>query len=122
MVEPQSPTTGGGLIVTGSSRGIGAEICRLAAQRGWSVCVNYRNSHDEAAAVVDQIRTSGGVAVAVQADVSVEAEVSTMFDQVEQDFGPVKGLVNNAGVNGGGTRVDDLDADASRREIGRAHV
>ena len=99
MVEPQSSTTGGGLIVTGSSRGIGAEICRLAAQRGWSVCVNYRNSHDEAAAVVDQIRTSGGVAVAVRADVSVEAEVSTMFDQVEQDLGSVKGLVNNAGVN-----------------------
>ena len=82
MVESQSPTTDGGLIVTGSSRGIGAEICRLAAQRGWSVCVNYRNSHDEAAAVVDQIRTSGGVAVAVRADVSVEAEVSTMFDQI----------------------------------------
>ena len=115
MVELRSPTTGGGLIVTGGSRGIGAEICRLAAQRGWSVCVNYRNSHDEAAAVVDQIRTSGGVAVAVRADVSVEAEVSTMFDQVEQDLGPVKGLVNNAGVNGGGTRVDDLDVDASRR-------
>ena len=115
MVELRSPTTGGGLIVTGSSRGIGAEICRLAAQRGWSVCVNYRNSHDEAAAVVDQIRTSGGVAVAVQADVSVEAEVSTMFYQVEQDLGSVKGLVNNAGVNGGGTRVDDLDADACRR-------
>ena len=115
MVERQSSTTSGGLIVTGSSRGIGAEICRLAAHLGWSVCVNYRNSHDEAAAVVDQIRTSGGVAVAVQADVSVEAEVSTMFDRVEQDFGPVKGLVNNAGVNGGGTRVDDLDADASRR-------
>ncbi|HJL54212.1 MAG TPA: SDR family NAD(P)-dependent oxidoreductase, partial [Arenicellales bacterium] len=102
MVEPQSRITGGGLIVTGSSRGIGAEICRLAAQRGWSVCVNYRNSHDEAVAVVDQIRTSGGVAVAVQADVPVEAEVSTMFDQGGQGFGPGKGLGNNGGVNGGG--------------------
>ena len=109
MVKSQRPTTGGALVVTGSSRGIGAEICRLAAQRGWLVCVNYRNSHDEAAAVVDQIRSSGGVAMAVK------AEVSTMFDKVEQDLGPVKGLVNNAGVNGGGTRVDDLDADASRR-------
>ena len=115
MVDSQRTTTGGVLVVTGSSRGIGAEICRLAAQRGWLVCVNYRNSHDEAAAVVDHIRSSGGVAMAVKADVSVEAEVSTMFDKVEQDLGPVKGLVNNAGVNGGGTRVDDLDADASRR-------
>ena len=115
MVDSHGLPAGGVLVVTGSSRGIGAEICRLAASRGWLVCVNYRNSHDEAAAVVDHIRSSGGVAVAVQADVSIEAEVSTMFYQVEQDLGLVKGLVNNASVNGGGTRVDDLDADACRR-------
>jgi NAD(P)-dependent dehydrogenase (short-subunit alcohol dehydrogenase family) len=103
------------LLVTGSSRGIGAEICRQAAADGWKVCLNYASSEDEADAVVHQIRQAGGIAIAVQADVTNEDEVITLFERIDLELGPITGLVNNAGVNGGGTRVDEMDAAVSRR-------
>jgi len=103
------------LLVTGSGRGIGAEICRQAADDGWKVCINYASSEDEADAVVAEIRQQGGIAIALQANVANEAEVMTMFERIDLELGPITGLVNNAGVNGGGTRVDELDAEVSRR-------
>ena len=103
------------LVVTGSSRGIGAEICRRAASEGSKVCINYSRSGDEADAVVAQIREQGGIAIAVEADVSKENEIIAMFERVDLELGPVTGLVNNAGINGGGTRVDEIDADISRQ-------
>ena len=69
------------LLVTGSSRGIGAEICRQAAVDGWKVCLNYASSEDEADAVVAEIRQLGGIAIALKADVANEAEVITMFER-----------------------------------------
>ena len=101
------------LLVTGSSRGIGAEIARAAAREGWQVCINFARSEDEANAVVDQITAEGGRAIAVQADVGNDEEVAAMFEQVDRDLGRVTGLVNNAGINGGSCRVDELDADVS---------
>ena len=65
----------GVLVVTGGSRGIGAEICRLGAERGWEVCVNYVSSAGEAGSVVAEIEAAGGRAIAVQADVSAPREV-----------------------------------------------
>ncbi len=59
----------GVLVVTGSSRGIGAQICRLGAQQGWVVCVNYASSADEAQGVVAEVEGAGGQAIAVRADV-----------------------------------------------------
>ena len=103
------------LLVTGSSRGIGAGICRQAAADGWKVCVNYASSADEADRVVADIREQGGIAIAVQANVANEDEVITMFERLDLELGPITGLVNNAGVNGGGTRVDDMDAAVSRQ-------
>lgn len=103
------------LIVTGSSRGIGAEICRMAASEGWKVCVNYASSTDEADAVVAQINKSGGKAMAARANVSNESEVISMFEQVDRELGSVTGLVNCAGINGCGTRVDEMAAELSRR-------
>lgn len=102
-------------IVTGGSRGIGAEICRKAADEGWKVCVNYASSADEADRVVAQIRELGGIAIAVQANVANEGEVIKMFERVDLELGPVTGLVNNAGIDGGGVRVDDMDVAASQR-------
>jgi NAD(P)-dependent dehydrogenase (short-subunit alcohol dehydrogenase family) len=102
------------LVVTGSSRGIGAEICRLAAADGWKVCVNYTSSADTADRLVHEIRQHGGIAIALQADVANEDEVITLFERVDLELGSVTGLVNNAGVNGGGTRVDEMDAAVSR--------
>ena len=103
------------IVVTGSSRGIGAEIGRQAAAAGWKVCLNYSNSEDEADRVVAEIREAGGSAIALQADIADESQVISMFERVDLELGPVTGLVNNAGANGGGTRVDDLDLAATRR-------
>ena len=102
------------LVVTGSSRGIGAEICRLAAADGWKVCINYARSADQADALVAEIRRAGGIAIALQANVANEDEVITLFERVDLELGPVTGLVNNAGINGGGTRVDEMDVAISR--------
>ena len=103
------------LIVTGSSRGIGAEIGRQAAAAGWKVCLNYSNSEDEADRVVAEIREAGGIAIALQADIADEAQVISMFERVDLELGPVTGLVNNAGINGSGTRIDEIDIDTARR-------
>jgi NAD(P)-dependent dehydrogenase (short-subunit alcohol dehydrogenase family) len=103
------------LLVTGSSRGIGAEICRQAAADGWKVCINYASSEDEADRVVAEIRQQGGIAIALQADVANEAEVIGLFERIDLELGPLTGLVNNAGANGGGTRVDEMDIAQSRR-------
>ena len=102
------------LVVTGGSRGIGAGICRLGAQRGWAVCVNYAHSAEEAEAVVAEIAGAGGRAIAVQADVSKPSDVEQMFAAVDGALGPVTGLVNNAGIMGSTGRVEDLDAAATR--------
>jgi len=103
------------LLVTGSSRGIGAEICRQAAADGWKICVNYAHSEDEADRVVHEIRQHDGIAIALQANVANEDEVITMFERIDLELGPLTGLVNNAGINGGGTSVDEMDAAVSRR-------
>ena len=103
------------LLVTGSSRGIGAEICRRAAADDWKVCVNYSSSEDEADRVVADIRSKGGIAIALQADVSNEDEVITLFERIDLELGPITGLVNNAGINGCGTRVDEMDVGLTRR-------
>ena len=70
------------LLVTGSSRGIGAEVCRRAATDGWKVCVNYANSADEADQLVAEIRDAGGIAIDHQADVANEAAVIRMFERM----------------------------------------
>ncbi len=102
------------LLVTGSRRGIGAEICRQAAADGWKVCINYASSEDEADRVVADIRQQGGVAIALQTNIANEDEVITLFERIDLELGPLTGLVNNAGANGGGTRVDEMDIALSR--------
>jgi len=85
-------------LVTGASKGIGAEVARQLAAEGAAVIVNYAGSKAGADAVVAQIAQSGGRAVAVQADVSKEADVQRMFAEAKRAFGRVDVLVNNAGV------------------------
>jgi NAD(P)-dependent dehydrogenase (short-subunit alcohol dehydrogenase family) len=91
---------GGTLIVTGASRGIGAATALLAAQEGYAVCIAYALRHERAQGVVASIRTAGGVALAVQADVTDEDAVRVLFDRATAELGPVTALVNNAGVTG----------------------
>lgn len=85
------------LIVTGGARGIGAATARLAATRGHAVCVNYRTGKAEADALVAGIATDGGHALAVRADVSLEADVLALFEAADR-MGRLAALVNNAGV------------------------
>ena len=77
------------VLITGGSRGIGAATALLAARDGYAVAVNYTANSLAADEVVRQIRSGGGQAMAVQADVAVEAEVLAMFDKVDAKFGPL---------------------------------
>ena len=103
------------LLVTGGGRGIGAATARLAAARGWAVAVNYRANSLAADEVVRAIRADGGRAMALQADVADEAQVLRMFEQVDARWGPLTGLVNNAGVVAGAAPLAAHEATRWRR-------
>ena len=105
----------GTLIVTGGSRGIGAAIARLAAERGYSIAVNFRTGEKEAGAVVDGIRSEGGRALAIRADVSREEEILDLFTTAARELGSISGLVNNAGITGGFARVEEVAAEVIER-------
>jgi NAD(P)-dependent dehydrogenase (short-subunit alcohol dehydrogenase family) len=98
------------VIVTGGSRGIGAATSKLAAQRGYAVCVNFAHDRAAADAVVAAIAAGGGKAVAIQADVTVEADVKRLFDECTGVLGTVTALVNNAGILETQMRLEDMDA------------
>jgi NAD(P)-dependent dehydrogenase (short-subunit alcohol dehydrogenase family) len=100
----------GVLIVTGGGRGIGAATARLAARRGYAVCLSYLENRLAAEAVVHSIRADGGRAEAVAADVAHEADVSRLFETSDTLLGPLSGLVNNAGILEQQMRVDEMDA------------
>jgi 3-oxoacyl-[acyl-carrier protein] reductase len=85
-------------IVTGASRGIGVSIARRLAADGIAVVVNYAGRIADAEKVVQEIQAKDGNAVAIKADVSVPAEVASLFDQTETAFGGIDIVVNNAGV------------------------
>lgn len=85
-------------VVTGASKGIGAEIARQLAAAGASVVVNYASSKAGADAVVDAITAAGGKAMAVQADVSKHADIIRLFDEAKKAYGRIDILVNNAGI------------------------
>lgn len=103
-------------LVTGASRGIGAAVARLAATRGYAVCVNFTADAAAAAAVVDHIVAGGGTAVAVQADVADEAQVAELFAACDA-LGRLELLVNNAGIAAGYGPLAELDAGATRRML-----
>ena len=96
-------------LVTGASRGIGRAIALALAERGAAVAVNFQTRAEEADAVVAQIRSIGGRAIAAPADVSVAAQVNEMAARVAGELGPVDVLVNNAGIAIGGVREEDFD-------------
>jgi len=98
------------VLITGGSRGIGAATALLAAERGYAVCVNYRTNVAAADAVVRKIIDQGGKANAVQADVAVERDVLRMFQQIDQTFGSLTALVNNAGIVEQQARLDAMDS------------
>jgi NAD(P)-dependent dehydrogenase (short-subunit alcohol dehydrogenase family) len=98
------------VLITGGSRGIGAATARLAAERGYNVCVNYLRRRDAADAVIRDIEERGRRAIAVQADVASERDVMRLFEAVDRDLGLLRALVNNAGILETQTRVEHMDA------------
>lgn len=97
-------------IVTGASRGIGAAIARRLAREGFAVAINYASSAKEADALVEELRASGGAAIAVKADVANADDVRHLFDNVEAELGKVDALINNAGVLKTAPLADTSDA------------
>jgi len=106
------------VLVTGGGRGIGAATARLAAARGYDVCVNYRKNGDTAARVVADVEAAGRRAVAVPADVSVEADVVRLFEECDRRLGKVTALVNNAAILETQMRLDAMDAARITRVLG----
>ena len=108
MTDTHKEDSRGTLIVTGSGRGIGAAAAKLAGGRGFRVVVNYARNAQAAADVARAIVSSGGSATVIQADISREGEVVRLFESAEREFGPITGLVNNAGITGGFARVESV--------------
>jgi NAD(P)-dependent dehydrogenase (short-subunit alcohol dehydrogenase family) len=106
------PEKMGTLIVTGAGRGIGAAIARLAGQRGYAVALNFSSGEAEAKKLAEEIVAGGGRALPIHADISREDQILTLFQTAERELGPIKALVNNAGVTGGFARVENLTAEA----------
>jgi NAD(P)-dependent dehydrogenase (short-subunit alcohol dehydrogenase family) len=105
------------MIVTGGGRGIGAATAVAAARQGYDVCVVYEKRQDTADAVADQCRGHGVRAIAVRADVAVEADVLRLYSTVDSELGRVRALVNNAGVVDRHIRVEDMTADRIERML-----
>jgi NAD(P)-dependent dehydrogenase (short-subunit alcohol dehydrogenase family) len=103
------------LLITGGSRGIGAATALLAARQGYAVAVNYHHNSLAADEVVRQIRAAGGQAMAVQADVADEAQVQAMYLKIDARLGPLRALVNNAGIVDMPVRVDEMSTARLRR-------
>lgn len=93
-------------LVTGASSGIGEAVARHLAQAGAAVVVNYRSEQEDAEKIVQEIRASGGDAIAIGADVSKEEEVNAMFEQMLREFGTIDILVNNAGIQNDASFLD----------------
>ncbi len=103
---------GGAAIVTGGGRGIGAAIAKLLGANGYSVAVNYAGDAAAAQRVVDDLLASGSRAVAIQGDVSCEADILRLFGIAGRELGPIRALVNNAAITGGFARVEDVSSAA----------
>ena len=98
------------VLVTGGSRGIGAATSRHLAQEGYWVCINYLQDEEAALELVALIGSEGGEAIAVQADVSIEEDVQRLFETIDEIYGPITHLVNNAGIIMPQAKLLDMDA------------
>jgi NAD(P)-dependent dehydrogenase (short-subunit alcohol dehydrogenase family) len=100
------------VVITGGSRGIGAAIARLLGASGYSVAVNYAKDVNAAREVLTNLTSAGSRAVAIQGDISREADVLRLFEIAKRELGPIRALVNNAAITGGFARVQDIDSSA----------
>ena len=103
------------LVVTGASQGIGAATARMAARRGYAVAVNYNSSPDAANQVVRDIEAGGGRAVSIRADVSTDEGVTSLFETVDAELGPVTAMFANAGIIQPNMPITEYDAELLSR-------
>jgi NAD(P)-dependent dehydrogenase (short-subunit alcohol dehydrogenase family) len=94
------------MLVTGGSQGIGAAVARAAGARGYAVALTYRGNQAMALAVAAEVERAGGRALPIRAEMAAEADILAAFAAVDQAFGPLTALVNNAGITGPTARID----------------
>ncbi len=104
------------LLIAGGSRGIGASCARLAGSRGYDVAVNYKSNSKAAASVVEAVKKSGGKAVPLQGDMSVEADIERVFDAAARELGPITQFVHSAGIGGKNSKLAAASA-ATIRDV-----
>ncbi|WP_312375646.1 SDR family oxidoreductase [Stutzerimonas nitrititolerans] len=98
------------MLITGASRGIGAAIARLAAAEGYALCLNFHHRADAAQQLLEELKSTGTQAIAVAADVADETQVARLFATIDEQFGRLDVLVNNAGMLERQMRLDEMDA------------
>jgi len=98
------------MLVTGASRGIGAATARLAAAEGYALCLNFHHRADAAQQLLEELKSTGTQAIAVAADVADETQVARLFATIDEQFGRLDVLVNNAGMLERQMRLDEMDA------------
>ncbi len=103
------------IVITGGSRGIGAATARLAAARGYDVCINFHKKRVGSTGGVAEIQANGVNAIAIPGNVALEEDVRSLFKAVDAQLGPLAALVNNAGVLETQMRVENIDADRLHR-------
>ena len=104
------------LLIAGGSRGIGAATARMAAQRGYDVAVNYKSNAKAAASVVEDVEKAGRRSLALQGDMSQEADIERVFDETTKALGPITHFVHSSGIPGKNSRLDAASA-ATIREV-----
>jgi NAD(P)-dependent dehydrogenase (short-subunit alcohol dehydrogenase family) len=110
------PAERGVLVVSGGSRGIGAEVVSRAAADGWTVCFSYLEGRREADVTAEQVRAAGGEAIAVRADISVEDDVVALFETAAGQ-GSIRGFAANAAVVAPSLPLRDFSAERVRRVL-----
>jgi len=98
------------MLITGASRGIGAATARLAAAEGYALCLNFHHRADAAQQLLEELKSTGTQAIAVAADVADETQVARLFATIDEQFGRLDVLVNNAGMLERQMRLDEMDA------------
>lgn len=106
------------VLITGGSRGIGRATALLCGARGWSVAVNYVHDVQAAEDTAEAVRKAGGRAITLKGNVVSETDVVTLFDETARQFGPIDGVVINAGIVAPSLPVAELSAERLKRVFG----